>query len=163
MARRTKKRKAVPASTQDAPKSTTRRGAMMRMGAYGVGGLAALGGGAAFAVDFSRKLEEMDLSVIGQGTPAVVQIHDPQCSLCAELQRQTRAALRGVDENALMYKIANIRNAEGRAFQAGHGLAHVSLVFLDANGQRVHVIEGVTPADEIRAALVRHLGVGAAG
>lgn len=160
MARKTKKRKSSSNATPVPQPAVTRRIAMTKLAAYGVGGLAVLGGGAAVAVDFSRKLEEMDLSAIGQGTPVVVQIHDPQCSLCAELQRQTRAALRDVADDALIYKVANIRNEDGLSFQTGHGLPHVTLVLFDGAGQRVHVIEGVTPAAEIRAAFEAHLGVG---
>ena len=29
----------------------------------------------------------MDLSVIGQGKPVILQIHDPQRSMCAALQK----------------------------------------------------------------------------
>ncbi|MEL7026665.1 MAG: hypothetical protein AAGO57_05470, partial [Pseudomonadota bacterium] len=119
---------------------------MKRIAAFGFGGVVIAGGGTAFAVDFSRKLSELDLSVIGQGTPVVVQIHDPQCALCADLQRQTRRALRRFDDDALFYRVANIRNEEGLSFQTGQGLPHVTLVLFDKDGRRVHVVEGVTPA-----------------
>ncbi|MEM6728434.1 MAG: hypothetical protein AAF618_08035 [Pseudomonadota bacterium] len=75
MARKTTKRKKAQTSAQPAPKAS-RRGLLL----YGGAGFLALGGaGTAFAVDFMAKLEEQDLSVIGNGTPALVQIHDPAC------------------------------------------------------------------------------------
>ena len=84
MARKTTKRK-----KSDTPKPqhpVSRRAAMARLGWYGFGAAAVLGVGGAFAMDFRNKLAEADLGRIGQGVPTIVQIHDPSCTLCAELQ-----------------------------------------------------------------------------
>ncbi|MEM8631125.1 MAG: hypothetical protein AAGF74_07805 [Pseudomonadota bacterium] len=156
MARKPSKRKKT---TQSAPTSPDRRTTLRRLGLYAIGGAVVIGGGAAFAVDFQRKLGEHDLSVIGQGTPVVLQIHDPQCALCTELQRETRRALRSVPAGALLYRVADIRTDGGAARAALEGLPHVTLAFFDAAGRRVHVIQGVTPAAEIEAAFTEFLAI----
>ena len=106
MARKTTKRRKSAATGEtdaqsNAAKAMSRRSAMIRLGAYCVGGMALVGGGTAFALDFRRKPAEQDLSVIGNGTPSIVQIHDPSCQLCAQLQKETRKALRAFPADAV--------------------------------------------------------------
>lgn len=74
-----------------------------------------MAGGSVFATDFRKKLQEQDLSVIGQGLPVVLQIHDPQCSSCTAFQRQTRRALKSFDEGGLIYRVANTQTSDGAA------------------------------------------------
>lgn len=164
MARKTPNRKktrnaAGGASQNSAPQNKGRRHMMTRLAAYGVGGAAVIGGGAVFAMDFRSKLVEQDLSAIGQGTPVILQIHDPQCDLCAQLQRETRRALRSFSEEAVLYRVANIRTQDGAEIQRREGLPHVTLALFDGAGQRQHVITGVTPADELITAFRRHLSL----
>ena len=99
----------------------------------------------------------MDLSVIGQGKPVILQIHDPQCCMCAALQKQPRRALKQVDESSVYYHVANIRTDDGAAVQAREGLPHVTLVLYNGKGERVYVIGGVTPAEDLLKAFRRHL------
>ena len=78
---------------QSAPSQPQRR-TLMR--ALTVGAIAApfvLGGGYLFATAVQTTISEADLTKIGQGLPAVVQIHDPGCALCRRLQKQTRDVL----------------------------------------------------------------------
>jgi len=140
--------------TADSP---DRRAALRRIATYGVGGAVVLGGGGAFAMDFRKKLIEHDLSVIGQGTPVVLQIHDPQCPMCNALQKQTRKALRAFDGKDVLYRVANIRTDDGAALQAREGLPHVTLVLYCGRGERLHVIQGVTEAETLIAAFEEHL------
>lgn len=158
MARKTSKRgKPAKRATAEQTNAPTRRQVVGRLAVWGGLGAAALGGGTVFAMDFRRKLAELDLSVIGQGAPVVVQIHDPQCGLCTELQRQTRKALKSLDDDCLTYRVANIRTEEGASHQAREGLPHVTLALYNEAGDRVHVIEGVTPAEQIAAAFRTYL------
>lgn len=124
---------------------------------YGGGAVLVLGGGTAFALDFRTKLAEADLSKIGQGTPTIVQIHDPGCQLCQALQRETRAALADCDE-PYTYLVANITTADGAAFAARMGQPHVTLALLDGAGTPLHFINGVTPAASLKAQFATHLG-----
>lgn len=151
--RKAKKQQATPAPN---PTPTpTRREVLGKFAIYAGGAVIVAGGGAAFAYDLSKKLTEADLSVVGNGTPTIVQIHDPGCALCRSLQKEVRAALKLCDETPLQYRVANITSVDGAAFQSRVGLPHVTLVFFDGQGTQVHTIQGVTPADRIKADITR--------
>ena len=83
-----------------------------------------------------------DLSVIGNGVPAVVQIHDPGCRLCQSLKRNAQAALGDLD-GQLNYRIANIRTKEGRSLARRYDVPHVTLLFFDGDGQHTRTTNGV--------------------
>ena len=87
-------------------------------------------------------ITEQDLTRIGNGKPAIVQIHDPQCPRCQALQRETRKALKSVDNDVLQYLVANIRNKKGREFATSHGVPHVTLLLFDGNGKRRDTLSG---------------------
>ena len=139
-----------------AKKPMSRRQALRKMGIYAGGAVAVAAGGAWFISDFRGKLAEGDLSQIGQGRPTIVQIHDPSCPLCLQLQKQARIALRNSDED-YQYLVANIRTESGAAFQSRMGQPHVTLVLLDGDGAFLHAINGVTPAEELQAQFQQYL------
>lgn len=95
----------------------------------------------------NRNLE--DLSVIGQGQPVVVQIHDPGCALCRRLMANTRQALDGKDH--VLYRVADIKSSDGAAFQRKHNVPHVTLLLFNGKGRHIDTIQGVTPVDELEA------------
>ena len=101
---------------------------------------------------------ELDLSKIGDGVPSVVQVHDPQCNLCATLQRQTRRALRPYDDDDHHFLIANLSTLEGQTFARLHGAGQVTLVLFDEQGQRVGVIRGPLDDAALADAIAAHLG-----
>ena len=45
-----------------------------------------------------------DLSIIGNGTPTIVQIHDPGCRLCRSLMASTEQALDRMDGQIQYYR-----------------------------------------------------------
>ena len=149
MARKTSKRSKKPVKPKPRKPEVTRRDAIYRMVWYGTGGAVLLGVGGAFAMDFKSKMTEGDLSRIGQGVPTIVQIHDPNCGMCRDLQRETRAALKQFEGDAVTYLVANIRSGQGAAFAAGMGLPHVTLVLFDETGKHVHTVSGVTPRSQL--------------
>ena len=102
-------------------------------------------------------MREHDLSRIGNGIPAVVQIHDPQCPRCVTLQREARDALCNFDDTELQFLVANIRSAEGRELAATHGVGHVTLLLFDASGQRREVLAGPNESEYLTSAFRRHL------
>lgn len=95
---------------------------------------------------------EYDLSVIGNGTATVVQIHDPNCQLCRRLKGNLDSVKGDFTDN-IQFKTANIASAKGRAFANKHRVPHVTLLFFNKKGQRVNTLQGVTPKDEIKQAL----------
>lgn len=90
-----------------------------------------------------------DLAFVGQGTPVVVQIHDPKCQLCRRLMKNTRKALKG-QEN-VVFRVADISSSDGSQFQRKYNANTVSLLLFDADGKRVDTIEGVAPVDELKS------------
>lgn len=119
--------------------------------------LAAVVGGGAWASQsyFAGVKREYDLTRIGNGIPTVVQIHDPNCPMCAALQRQSRIAMEEFDEGDLQFLVADIKMTKGRDFAAGQGVGHVTLLLFDAEGQRRGVIQGVRQSDELKQTFTR--------
>ncbi len=155
--KRQKARQKTPARSAETPRAAqTRRQVLANLAIYGTGTLALLGGGTALALDFRRKLAEVDLARIGNGKPTIVQIHDPNCGLCRALQRETRAALKACASEPTQYLVANIQSRDGAEFADRMGLPHVTLVFLDGAGAHLHTIQGVTAADDIKSEMTRH-------
>ena len=97
-----------------------------------------------------------DLSVIGKGIPTIVQIHDPNCSLCNQLRRNADAAAGQFGER-LLYRIADISTPEGRRLQRRHEVPHVTLLLFDGGGQLRKVLNGVKSADFLQRAFEAHL------
>jgi thioredoxin-like negative regulator of GroEL len=131
----------------------------MRLIRNGAIGAAALGGaGWWFASGVKATAAEHDLTRLGQGQPAIVQIHDPQCPRCTQLQRATRRALKCFDEEEVLYLVANIRTDAGSAFAASLGLPHVTLVLMDGRGAAQNVLQGVRERDELKEHFQAFLG-----
>lgn len=109
---------------------------------------------ASFAIAaYMEKLEvEQDLSVIGQGKPTVVQIHDPGCQLCQQLKSNVDKAKREFKDD-IHFKIVNIKTNKGRRFANKYQVPHVTLLFFDGEGRHVNTINGVTPTESIKTAL----------
>jgi thioredoxin-like negative regulator of GroEL len=107
-----------------------------------------------FLIYSNNNKVEYDLSVIGNGTPTVVQIHDHNCRLC----RQLKSNLDDVKKDFtgdIQFKTANILVKKGAGFARQHQVAHVTLLFFNKQGQRTDTLQGVSSKDEIRSALER--------
>ncbi len=118
----------------------------------------AVGGASWFLADsVMATMREQDLSRIGNGIPAVVQIHDPQCPQCQALQREARDALCDFDDSELQFLVANIRSDEGRQLARAHGVGHVTLLLFDGSGQRRAVLAGPNESEYLAGAFRRHL------
>lgn len=89
-----------------------------------------------------------DLSLIGQGQPVVVQIHDPKCQLCRRLMNNTRKALEG--NNNIVFKVADVTSSDGEAFRREHNGETVSLVLFDGSGRKRGTIQGVQTAKDLK-------------
>ena len=120
----------------------TRRDVLRRYRNRGIG-LGVVGIAGWFVVaDVQATVREHDLSRIGNGVPSVVQIHDPNCSICAALQKETRAAVGGFGEGELQFLVANIQDARGRKLAADNGVPHVTLLLFDGDGKRRQILRG---------------------
>ncbi len=113
--------------------------------------LMGLSAGAVFgAVQYKQHFDKQhDLSVIGNGIPTVVQVHDPGCRLCQQLRSNLFAATSALDDEALQVRIADIGSTAGANFAFTHQVPHVTLLFFDARGKVVENLQGVKSEDEI--------------
>ncbi len=102
-------------------------------------------------------IQEQDLSKIGQGIPAVVQIHDPNCPRCVALQREARAAVSEFSDEEIIFLVANIRTADGQQLAASHGVGHVTLLLFDGDGRRRTTLTGANTRENLEQAFRRHL------
>jgi len=142
-ANKRKQAQQASAAPTQAPKKLSRRETLL-WGKWTAAGVVVLGAGGTW---LSRAVvaaaAEHDLDRIGKGKPVVVQVHDPQCALCTQLQRETRKAMRQFGECDLIYLVADINKPEGRAFARQHNVQHVTLVLLDGQGQSQRIVNGV--------------------
>ena len=95
---------------------------------------------------------EYDLSVVGNGKPTVVQIHDPGCRLCNQL-KSNLSEVKDEFKEKIQFKTANIVKREGRRFASKYNVPHVTLLFFDKKGQRVNTIQGVSSSVDIKSSL----------
>ncbi len=134
-----------------------RRGFLARMQTGAIVAVGAGGLGWYIISEVRAGIAEADLSKIGNGTPTIVQIHDPQCSICQRLQKEARAALEQFDDGELQYLVANIRQDKGRQLANKHGVQHVTLLLFDGEGERREILAGPSTSDELERAFRRHL------
>lgn len=151
--KRPHQKKSAQATSNNAAVQTTNRRALLRNGLIIVGGL---GIGGFFATNMvMATICENDVTRVGQGVPTIVQIHDPQCTSCQELQRETRAALKAFDDTDLEYVVANIKSDSGAAFANSYGASHVTLLLFDGDGELRGTLNGVRPRAELEGAFRR--------
>ena len=132
--------------------SISRRNALRGVAAAVV----AVGAGVAIHRHDVQARELHDLSAIGEGVPAIVQIHDPSCPMCRRLMGATRTAIEDFPDVA--YRVADITTDEGKAFQTEYDVPHVTLLLFNAAGQRVQTLTGVRSAEELREVFAATFG-----
>ncbi len=132
----------VPKNKTEEAKPVTRRDVLRRYG-YRAAAVAAISVGGWFLVqDVQATAREHDLTRIGNGVPSIVQIHDPNCSVCAALQKEARAAIKDFEEDELQFLVANIKDARGSKLAADNGVPHITLLFFDGKGRRHEIMRG---------------------
>ncbi len=139
-----KKKKSAPSKpSQTSAWKLTRRRAIQGAVALAVSGFAVV---SLQAYDTNHRTLH-DLSVIGNGTPVVVQIHDPSCPKCRRLKGATTTALEDID--GINYRLADITTKEGKAIQDRYQVPHVTLLYFDGKGRLQHTTNGTLSADII--------------
>ncbi len=142
-------------SPAEAPTKTSRRDLLVRARNWTIGLAIVGGGGAILTRNVYGTIREHDLSRVTNGTPTIVQVHDPQCSMCRALQSETRRALKHFEGGDINYVIANIATPEGRNFAAQYGAQHVTLLLFDADGRLRESLQGEREEGELRVAFER--------
>ena len=148
---------APPAKAAAPGKTTSRREFLATLSNAGLI-VAASGGVGWYLIDeVCATTRENDLTRIGNGIPAVVQIHDPECPRCRALQKEARDAMSGFNENELQYLVANIRLTKGRQLATKHGVGHITLLLFDGKGNRRGVLVGQNTSDYLEDAFRDHV------
>lgn len=145
MSKRTSRRKKANKTPRSRPFTQISRRTLLKA-VTGVG-VAAIGIPTLHAYDKKHRTLH-DLSVIGQGKPVVVQIHDPSCPTCRRLKSAVTTALKGTDE--IHYRLADITTSEGKTLQNKYAVPHVTLLFFDGHGKRLHTSTGLLTSDQIK-------------
>jgi hypothetical protein len=166
MKRRTKKSKisklasapAVPLAVDKQVKRGVNRRDFLTNSVLYAGVAAVLGGGGwYFASTVAAEAKEADLSTLGNGVPAIVQIHDPNCPTCNALRREAREAACSFGENELQFKVANLQTKEGRELAGRHGVGKITLLMFDGDGTMRLVLPGLSQAENLKPAFRRHV------
>lgn len=155
-----KKRKSAPRTKTAGPKpkpKLARRHVLQNAVLFGIGGIVLAGVGYWGVSSFRGALDEQDMTVLGNGQPALVQVHDPNCDICIALQTEVRAALATLEDSELTYRVANLDSTPGMAFATEHGAAHATLLFFDGAGNMVRKMQGANDRNSLRAAFMSHL------
>ena len=126
---------------------------------YNFGLIAAVGGGAGWYMidEVCATTLENDLTRIGNGIPAVVQIHDPECPRCRALQKEARDAMSSFSDSELQFLVANIRMEKGRQLAHKHRVGHVTLLLFDGEGKRRAILAGPNTSDYLEDVFRSHL------
>ena len=122
----------------------------------GVGAVLA-GGGWYFASTVAAEAKEGDLSTLGNGVPAIVQIHDPNCPTCNALRQEAREAGCSFSENELQFKVANLQTKEGRELAGRHGVGKITLLMFDGDGTMRLILPGPSRAENLKPVFKRHV------
>jgi aryl-alcohol dehydrogenase-like predicted oxidoreductase len=147
----------------EAEKKVSRREALL-WSKWTAGAVVAIGAGGTWLSNaVVVAAAEHDLSRIGTGVPTVVQVHDPQCPLCTQLQRETRKSLKQFDRGDMLYLIADINRPEGREFARVHNVGNVTLVLMDGAGNPTQIINGVHTRAQLDPILANHFAAHGAG
>lgn len=98
-----------------------------------------------------------DLSSVGTGVPAVVQVHDITCPVCSELRANVESIEDEFDDSELLIRVADIATDEGLAFARQHTAnRRVTLLFLDGQGNLVDERVGLRSPEELREVFSEH-------
>ncbi len=138
------------------PAKLSRREFLSKAGTI-AGGVVLVGGiGFWGARTVQASVAERDLTEVGQGIPTIVQVHDPQCEICIALQREVRVAFEDFDQDALAYRVADIKTDTGLAFAGQYGAVHSTLLFFDERGNLSQRLVGPNNSATLARAFAAH-------
>ena len=92
---------------------------------------------------------------VGNGTPSVVQVHDPHCGDCTALPRATRKKLGCFQDQKLQYLVASFDTGPGS--HVCDYLRRVTLLLYDGARHLQNVAQGVRNADDLKAMFEEHV------
>jgi hypothetical protein len=109
--------------------------------------------GVGWTVVQQRTRQVYDLSVVGQGVPVVVQVHDTTCPICVDLRQSIDQISPSYASNQLLFRIADVSNPEAVSFIAPYTTnRRVTLLFFNGQGDLVNTLVGAQSALSLREA-----------
>ena len=90
-----------------------------------------------------------DLTVIGKGKPAAVQIFDPNSVSSLDLMQAFNSA-RGEYEGRIEFLLADLNSDSGKQFAQTHGVGSNTLVLFAADGTKLSTVSGPQDADTLK-------------
>lgn len=117
-------------------------------------GVAGLGVGAVALSSYDKQQKLLhDLTVIGEGAPVVVQVHDPSCPTCRKLKSRVSKVLE--DFPHLQYRLADLTKKDGRALASKYRAQKVTLLMFDGKGRHVNTQVGLLEPDQLKSLFLR--------
>lgn len=164
MAKSRSKKHTQPGSPENQAKQRddkARRAARRRHKQFAVVGavvvLVALGAGATLVAVERGEERVRDLTAVGQGVPAVVQVHDTACPVCSELRANIERIEDDFPEDQLVIRIADIHTDAGERFARRYTTQRrVTLLFLDGDGEITDIQTGLQTAAQLKDAFESH-------
>lgn len=161
MKRSKQKQKSKPKTSQQQVQDTptpkgNRRDFLVNTAIYGTGAAVFLGSGAYFATGWIAAAGEGDISTLGNGVPAVVQLHDPNCPTCNQLRKEARDAACDFGECELQFRVINITSEEGRRLATANNTGNVTLLLMDGEGNVRNILPGMNEAENLKPVFERH-------
>jgi hypothetical protein len=150
-----KKSPAISSATASKKKSKRRIGSIIRSVVALV--VLVMAAGAGITALNNNYDTNHDLSVIGQGLPTIVQIHDPSCQLCIRLRSNAKSALGRIAGEDVLFRVADITTPKGRLLQSKHNVPHVTLLLFDRDGKLSRTLNGVKTDDFLHQAFLAHI------
>lgn len=131
------------------PKKRTLKQHLRRLRGWGITlvVIAAIGGVAWFYQ--AQHADMRDISVVGNGTPTVVQLFDQNCVTCRQLDKNAKAAMRSFGDE-LQFRIVNLNVPSGQAFAQRYNGGQTTLLYFDGNGRHVTTVTGVQSSADLR-------------
>ncbi|MGM0673550.1 MAG: hypothetical protein ACQETQ_02515 [Spirochaetota bacterium] len=114
------------------------------------------GGGVLYGL---RQSEEQvrDLSAVGDGVPAVVQVHDSTCPVCNELRGNVASIEDEFTDDELLIRVADVHTDDGVDFAADYTTARqATLLFIDGDGELLDVQTGAQAPETLLQSFTRH-------
>ncbi|MDA3949259.1 MAG: hypothetical protein PF508_08530 [Spirochaeta sp.] len=119
--------------------------------------LIALGLGATIAAVERSEDRVHDLTAVGQGVPAVVQVHDTTCPVCSELRANIERIEDDFSDDQLVIRVADIHTDAGERFARRYTTQRrVTLLFLDGEGEITDIQTGLQTAAQLKDSFESH-------
>lgn len=107
-----------------------------------------------FAVSLLPRGFSGDTSIVGQGTPVLLLVHDDNILQSGETMAVMNK-IRNEYAGRLEFAVADINTPDGRTFVQRHGFMPAALVFFAADGRNLQTLYSAQTVDSVKQELNR--------